>query len=318
MPIYQLDPNAANRQQLQFFMSQIALFAMQRAQQKARLEEQERELAMTQQRIDLARSEEGWMKGKAPTEKKQVEMAGVKSPLAPEGKVTVQQRPDVEAMESGGEQFWRYKQELKTMKLGDYEIPYVQRGGRIMMMGGALPIERGWKPTSREEALEFERAKRESTGWKPRTMDEAIRVRQAGRQPALTFEQQKELAGIRRGDQGQPKGRTAEANWWAEQLSVDLKTEKGRAAVKRVMDTLYGRGDTERKMFLDAFRAARDPLLDPQENIAAAQELYNKLQTSEQNREVIQEQYPDARYDFASSKWYVVRDGKKYWVEMEE
>jgi len=158
MPIYQLDPNAANRQQLQFFMSQIALFAMQRAQQKARLEEQERELAMTQQRIDLARSEEGWMKGKAPTEKKQVEMAGVKSPLAPEGGATVQQRPDVEAMESGGEQYWRYKQELKTMKLGDtgYVQPYVVRGNSIKLLGNPV--------AEKEQAMWSEPYKDEESG----------------------------------------------------------------------------------------------------------------------------------------------------------
>jgi len=39
MPIYQLDPNRANRQQMQFFLQQMALFAMQRAQQKASMDE---------------------------------------------------------------------------------------------------------------------------------------------------------------------------------------------------------------------------------------------------------------------------------------
>jgi len=176
----------------------------------------------------------------------------------------------------------------------------------------------GWEPRTKEEAIEMKRMGLQPTGWKPQSKEEAIEVRKAGRQPSLTFEQQKELARIRRGDEGQPKGRTAEANWWAGQLGVDLKTKGGRAAVNQVMDKLYGRADTEKKMFLDAFRAARDPLLDPQENIAAAQELYNKLQTSDKNREFILEQEPDAKYDYGAGRWYVMHGNKKIWLAIEE
>jgi len=296
MPIYQLDPNAANRQQLQFFMSHIALFAMQRAQQKAAMDELKARTEAAEKLASIELESQGLARPtKGPTTKT-VEMAGVgqTGPAGTEGNlVRVREPAEKPDVTLAGRQLKYtpkgYEQQL--FEVPKYGTFFLQRDNQ-----GKVTLQQFKEQEEPTEKVTWSKPyKDESTGAILQKSSTGQIRAIIGRAPVPKS--------------GAPKGRTAEANWWAGQLSVDLKTEKGRAAVKRVMDTLYGRGDTERKMFLDAFRAARDPLLDPQENIAAAQELYNKLQTSDKNREKILEQFPDAKYDFANGYWYVIRNG---------
>ena len=69
-------------------------------------------------------------------------------------------------------------------------------------------------------------------------------------------------------------------------------------------------------MFMSAFKAVHSEFDDPEDSLAKAQTLYDKVMTSEKHRDFIVEQYPDARYDFAKGRWYVMRNGKKNWIEV--
>jgi len=305
MPIYQLDPNAANRQQLQFFMSHIALFAMQRAQQKAAMDELKAKTEAAEKLASIELESQGLARPtKGPTTKT-VEMAGVgqTGPAGTEGNLVRVREPA----------------EKPDVTLAGRQLKYTPKGYEQQLFEvpkyGTFFLQRDNQGKVTLQQFKEQEEPTEKVTWSKPYKDESTG---AILQKSSTGQIRAVIGRAPVSESGAPKGRTAEASWWAGQLGVDLKTKGGRAAVNQVMDKLYGRADTEKKMFLDAYKAAHDPLADPEENITAAQELYNKLQTSDKNREVIQEQYPDARYDFAAGKWYVVRDGKKYWVETEE
>jgi len=144
MPIYQLDPNAANRQQLQFFMSQIALFAMQRAQQKARLEELEKQTAAQEKLFGLKLEAEGLARQPRGARTREVELAGQGEPTTTTGTVTVREPAEKPTTVLGG-------RPLVITPRKDYQQFLSVEDGRLVIRsipkgepGQGLPVGESW------------------------------------------------------------------------------------------------------------------------------------------------------------------------------